>query len=37
MGLLYNDEDVPDRGNLFIILIKSVNGTPIKTSIEKKI
>ena len=33
MGVLYNDESFPDRGNLFIVLTKSFKN--INTSIEK--
>ena len=35
MGLLYNDESFPDRGNLFIVLTPSFKN--INTSIEKNI
>jgi len=35
MGLLYNDESFPDRGNLFIILTPSFKT--VNTSIEKNI
>ena len=33
MGLLYNDESFPDRGNLFIVLTESFKN--VNTSIEK--
>jgi DnaJ-class molecular chaperone len=34
MGLFYNDESFPDRGNLFIVLTESFKN--VNTSIEKK-